>query len=386
MSYFTDEQTISIPITANFRETAWKFAHEQPTQEQGKQVYLNTLAVLVVNNYLQILDIPTQLKASHSWHPCGRLVADVADLLLTGVGRLECRPMRTGDRFCYIPPEVWDNRIGYVVVELDKTCQEGKIRGFLPTATTSEIDIEQLQPLEALIEHSHLVQLRQWLEGIYSNQWQSIEDLFHQRNPQLTFRSKRIRGFELDTPEKVWQLFNQLYPHHSWKKNLPLELEKNLSTIGMTNLTTSYDTNKSSEFSDVLVHLLRTTPDEEIRWTLAEILWTLEPKHPAISARRIMDLGMQLAGNSVALMVAILPKPNRNVAVLLRVYPMGNQSYLPPGLELAGLYEHGEPFLVVQARENKDDYIQLKFCAEFGERFQVRVRMNNISITENFII
>ena len=385
MSYSTQQQIISIPIPAKFRETALEFAQEQPTQQKAKQVYVNTLAVLVVKSYLEMLEISTNLEASYSWNQYGRLMADVADLLLTGVGRLECRAIRTGDRLCYVPPDVWDNRIGYVVVELNKTCTEGKIRGFLPDIKTSQIDIEELQPLERLIESSHLVHLRQWLEGIYKSQWQSIEELSRQRSPQLAFRFRRIGGFQLNTSQEVWKVIEQLYPHRSWENNLPSELLEKMSGNQVEDVESPEDNINSLSVTDVLAHLLKTTEDEEKRWKLAETLWTIEPKHPAISARRIMDLGMQLANNPVALMVAILSKPDKTVAVLLRVYPIGNQPYLPPNLQLAGLYENGQPFLEVKARE-VDNYIQLKFCAEFCERFGVQVSVNNASITEHFII
>ncbi|MDF5726918.1 MAG: DUF1822 family protein [Rhizonema sp. PD38] len=107
--------------------------------------------------------------------------------------------------------------------------------------------------------------------------------------------------------------------------------------------------------------------------------------YPDIKAKRVLDLGIQLADYPVALMVAILRKPGNSFSVLLRVYPMGNQRYLPLGLQLAGLYENGEPFLEVKARK-QDDYIQLKFSAEFGEQFSVRVALENAIIIENFLI
>ncbi|MFN6156808.1 DUF1822 family protein [Anabaena sp. AL09] len=373
MNYPTEQQSISIPISAKFRDTALQFAQEQPNPEKAKLVYLNTLAVQVVNNYLQMLDISTTLEASHSWDYWGRIAGNVADLLLTGIGHLECRYIRTGDQICYIPPEVWHHRFGYVVVEINQTCQEAKIRGFLPQVTTTEIKLEQLQPLELFLEHYHQssgIQLRQWLEGIYTSQWQSIEELALQKTSQLAFRSAKVRGFEIDTPKKVWQVIEQLYPQRSWKKILPSTLLENSDV----------------EVMDILVHLLQTTNDEEIRWTLAEILWTIRPNHSVIDARRIMDLGMQLAGHPVALMVAILPKLDKTFAVLLRVYPMGNQIYLPADLLLSGLYENGQPFLEVKAREQGDNYIQLKFCAEMGEKFQIRVTLNNATITEKFVI
>lgn len=379
MNYSTEQQTISIPITAKFRDTALKFAQEQPTQPKAKQVYLNTLAVQVVNSYLQMLDIPTTIEASNSWDFWGRTLADVADLVLTGIGNLECRYMRTGDLVCDIPPEVCPDRFGYMFVEINHTCQEAKIRGFLPQVTTTEINPEQLQPMEEFIEYYHqfsVVKLRKWLEGIYTSKWQSLEEFTLQKSPQLTFRSTKIRGLEIDTNKKVWQVIKNLYPQENWSKILPSELLTSInnqpdSDIGLT---------------DIIVHLLQTTSDEEMRWTLAEILWNVAPQHPLINARRIMDLGMQLAGNPVALMVAIFPKQDQTFAVLLRVYPMGNQTYLPTGLKLAGLYENGQPFLEVEARAEKDNYIQLKFCAEMGEKFQVRVKINDASITEKFII
>jgi Protein of unknown function (DUF1822) len=373
MNYYTEQQSISIPISAKFRDTALQFAQEQPNSEKAKLVYLNTLAVQVVNNYLQMLDISTTIEASYSWDSWGRMGADVADLVLTGIGHLECRYIRTGAEVCHIPPEVWHHRFGYVVVEINQICQEAKIRGFLPEVTTTEINLEQLQPLEHFLEHYHQfsgVQLRQWLEGIYTSQWQSIEELALQKSPQLAFRSQKVRGFEIDTSKKVWQVIEQLYPQQSWGKILPSTLLQNSDV----------------EVTDILVHLLQTTNDEEIRWTLAEILWTITPNHPVIAARRIMDLGMQLAGIPVALMVAILPKIDKTFAVLLRVYPMGNQFYLPADLILSGLDENGQPFLEVKAREQGDNYIQLKFCAELGEKFQIQVTLNNATITENFVI
>lgn len=373
MSYSTENLTISIPIPQLARQTAQEFAQEQPNQEKARQVYLNTLAVQVVNTYLRMLDIPTDLEASHSWNSIGRLCADVADLHLTKVGHLECRPFRTGEGTCFVPPEVWDNRIAYVIVQLDQACKEGTILGFMPRVTSSVLNITQLQPLQALLDHLHeskVVRLRQWLEGIYEAGWQTIEELSGASSSALAFRSRRVRGIELDTPEKIRQVISHLFASQSQgdrSQPEPLTITSN------------------SEFTAVLAHMLQSTQDEEIRWTLAEILWTIDPHNSVIKARRVMDLGIQLAGHAVALMVAILRKPDGTIAVLLRVYPMGNQRYLPPGLQLAGLYENGDPFLEAQAR-SQDDYIQLKFSAEFGERFSVRVALQNAIITENFVI
>jgi hypothetical protein len=72
----------------------------------------------VVNDYLQMLGIATELSTSNIWKPAIRLTADIADLEIVGVGTLECRPVQKSSQTCYIPAEVWSNRIGYVVVQL----------------------------------------------------------------------------------------------------------------------------------------------------------------------------------------------------------------------------------------------------------------------------
>ncbi|NET72009.1 MAG: DUF1822 family protein [Sphaerospermopsis sp. SIO1G2] len=383
MKYNIEQKHISIPIPAKFRDIALKFAHEQPTKPKAKQVYLNTLAVQVVDSYLRMLDIPTNIEAGNSWDSWGRMLADTADLVLPGIGTLECRYMRTGDLYYYVPNEVQANRFGYLFIEINSTCKEAKIIGFLSQVNSQDIYLEQLQTFDEFLEYYHqysLVKLRQWLEGIYTFQWQSIEEFnqsFRQsQNREFVFRSINLRELEINNYQKIWQTIKQLYNQEKLSELLPSKLLNHIDN----------QPNSDAVLIETLACLLQTVSDEEVRWTLAEILWEIAPQNPVISARRIMDLGMRLAGNSVALMVALLPTQAQNFSVLLRVYPMGNHNYLPPGLQLAGLYANGQPFMEVEARENKDDYIQLKFCAELGEEFQVKVKIGDASITEKFII
>lgn len=364
MTYSTQNPTIAIPIPQSARQQAEKFASEQPTPEKAAQVYLNTLAVLVVHNYLQLLDIPTDLKASYSWNPVGRLCADVADLKLTEVGHLECRPLKPKEQMCFIPPEVWAMRIGYVVVQLDLSACEGKLLGFVPTVSQQLLPIDQLQPLAALLVRCHQpthVRLSQWFDNVFETNWVAIAEFFatSSASPVFAFRNRRFRGIAIKNLNNVKQLIEQLY------------------------LDVSTET-PDPDPQTALIHLLQTTQDEEIRWTAAEILWTIAPDNAAAGIKRIMDLGMQLAGQTVALMVAILPKLDHKIAILVRVYPMGSHRYLPPGLQLTGINDAGKIFLETEAR-TKDDYIQLKFSAHSGEHFSVKVVLGAASITERFL-
>lgn len=199
------EKIIPLPITQVALQMAQQFASQQPTQERKEQVYLNTLAVCVVNDYLGIMDIPTDLKASDSWNPAMRLYTDVADLKLTQLGHLECRPVRSST-LCYIPPDVPDDRIGVVVVEIDEERQEATLLGFAKTVPTGELSINQLQEIDDLLKHLDClerqqaeVNLSQWLLNIFETGWQSVEEILAPKVPLLAFRKSSVtRGKLVD--------------------------------------------------------------------------------------------------------------------------------------------------------------------------------------------
>ncbi len=161
-----EDLSIPIAITQEARFFAQEFAKEQPTPLKAEQVYFNTLAVCMMNNYLRILGIPTNLTAGDSWNLVMRLAFDVADLEVTGLGRLECRPLKSEGRkmeliypseVCYVPPEVQSSRIGYVAVSLDDEQQEATLLGFVKTVTTSKLHLSELQSMDQLLEYlSHL--------------------------------------------------------------------------------------------------------------------------------------------------------------------------------------------------------------------------------------
>lgn len=195
---------ITLPITRLAQETANQFAQQQPNLQKAAQVRLNTLAVWAVRDYCQKLNIPTDLMVGDSWHPLKRLEANVADLELVGIGRLECRPVQADDRACQIPFEVWDNRIGYVSVQIDQDAGEATLLGFVPTATREFLPLEQLQSIHTLIKHVQSVPTRivhtvattatylsEWGTEQGASDWQTIEallDMIH-AEPAFTFRS-----------------------------------------------------------------------------------------------------------------------------------------------------------------------------------------------------
>ena len=364
MTFSTEQLTISIPIAQANRNKAKQFAQEQSNSEKREQVYHNTLAVLVTNNYLQMLDVPTSLQQSHSWNAVARLSTNIADLNLPEKGHLECRPIKIGDDTCYFPQEVWNNRIGYLVVEIDETCKQGKLLGFLPQVNSTKVNIRELQPLDNLLTAIHtqetVVQLSQWLENIIEAGWRSFEEIIDKKANNSLFVFADIPS-EDSKSDKIKQAVEQLYASENKIDKIDSDTEKSL------------------------IHLLENTHNEEIRWKAAELLWEINPENPAAGIRKALDLGMQFGQNAITLMVGILPIPDGSMSILIRAYPRNNKTHLPQGLELSGLDVTGNSFFTVQAR-NKDNYIQFKFTAELGDRFNIRVALDNANITESFVV
>ncbi|MEH2382961.1 MAG: DUF1822 family protein [Nostoc sp.] len=209
-TYQLDDFALTLPISQSARITAQQFANQQPNPEKAEQVRLNTLAVWVVNDYLTMMDIPTDLQASDSWNPIMRLCGNVADLKMPSVGRLECRPVHLHQQRCSIPPETWEERVGYLVVQFDQSLQEARLLGFMPSVATETLPLEQLQPLEAFIDHlwklRQLVNLSQWFAGIFEKGWQTIESLWNvpELRPAYAFRSpETLQLNALNQPESI---------------------------------------------------------------------------------------------------------------------------------------------------------------------------------------
>jgi hypothetical protein len=326
-SHEIENFALPLPLTQSARLVAQQFANQQPTPEKAERVRLNTLAVFAVNDYLQMMGIPTDLSAGDSWNPVVRLCADVADLEVTGAGRLECRPLRKRQLSCYIPPEVWEERIGYMVVEIDDSLRSASLLGFVPTAATHDLPISQLQPPEDLIDclsqlrqsaaaatpaapSKTAVNLSRWFRNIVEAGWQTVETLLNPDESSLAFNLR--------------------------------------------------------------------SPDTSVPTDLAV---------PEAGVRRakLIDLGMQLDGHPVAIIVELRLESEQKTNILLQVHPAGSHIYLPPGLQLIVLHESGATFQEVQSR-NADNYIQLELSAQPGDRFLVQVAFGDASLTEEFVI
>lgn len=193
--------TLPVPLTLKGHHIAQLFSQQHSDPQKAKQVYLNTLAIDAVHSYLGWLGIATDLQASDSWHPAIQTLADVADLEISGQGKLECRPVLPGAAVCQIPPEAWSDRIGYVVVQLDANLQTATLLGFVPSVDREELLLSQLQSIVGLLDRlkpqqqpeslREWVNLGQWVQGMFSSGWHTVEELFGPQ-PTLSFRNLEV--------------------------------------------------------------------------------------------------------------------------------------------------------------------------------------------------
>ncbi|MBE9098309.1 DUF1822 family protein [Vacuolonema iberomarrocanum] len=380
MSYSTESMALQIPLTRADRDTAARFAQQQSTSAKAAQVYRNTLSVLAMYHYCEMLDIPADLSTSHSWNSIDQLCSDVADLMITGVGRLECRTVQPGDRTCQIPPETWADRVGYVVIHLDPNGCQGTILGFT-TTIEAEVAIHDLAPIDEwlvmlndattqTLSAPPPITIGQWLNGVFEKGWRSVESVLTPTMLTSAFAFRQTQGTELGRFLSFKQFVQRL-------------------CVGLTDQASEFKAivdraTTLDELVPVLIHLIGTATDDETLWSAAEILWTIDSNYPRAGVRRILDLSLYLTGHQLVLIVAILPGADQAINVLAQIRPPENISYLPPDLELSGLDASGVTFLTAQSR-SRDNYIQLKFTAEPEEEFSIRIAIEGSTITQNFV-
>lgn len=221
------------------------------------------------------------------------------------------------------------------------------------------------------------VLLSQWFQNIFNANWLTIEDFWGTQVTSLALGSRSgdlYNEINSDYLDEISALINQSYEQDKYKRR---QSAKRLGEIGTGN----------SNAIQALINLLRTSQDDETLWTAVESLLQIDPGNPAagVSRVRLIDLGMQLAGYTVALAVALIKKVDQQVGILLRVYPTGNEAYLPTNLKLILLDESEQMLREVTARR-ADIYIQIKLSGQSGEQFTVRLALGNASITEDFMI
>lgn len=335
----TDSFTITLSLTAH--EWAKKFSCAQSISRKAKQVYLNTLAVMGVHNYLNCLGWQTSLVSSDSWNPLLQTMMDVADLDLPQYGKLECRYVLSDRDWVEIPAEVSSDRIGYVVLQFHESLRTAKLLGFVSQVDSNRIALTQLQSLESL--PYHLTKLKQIEQTKLSSSTVGKETAFlsvpKSIVPQPVQLSKWLKNiFEID-----WQ---------------PLQ---NLSI-----------------------------PDRRMAYRSLQQFQQQKRSLSGVSRFKILELTPLSKSDrlgttvSVALILNISSNQELEKDISIKVYPLNHHTHLPQGLEILVLNERLIP--IMQAQAHEAETIEFRLSGEEGEYFQIKASLNNCERVETFII
>lgn len=338
MSNATDRFMFTVPLTSEAFELANKFKNQHENPDKANQVYRNTLAIYAVAFYCRCMEIETSIEASESFNLSAQTLMDVADLELTNIGKIECRPVLPDAKYLYIPAETWEDRIGYIVVEIDEDSREATLLGFFPPINPLEmaekIPIEDLQPLESFLD---------CLE--------QLEEM----------------GDDLKSESKV-----EPFGINSGMINLSDWLANMQSGVGDSWQSAESFLNELKERQ--LIFRFANVP----RSRSAENNQTLE-KASKVKRFKLLDQELVLAVDC-----ELEAEENRNL--VFQLYPAEtSETYLPEGLQLIVFDDESDIFLEAKSTA-EDNWLQLLFRAKVGERFKIEVAWGDFKHTEEFVV
>jgi hypothetical protein len=258
----------------------------------------------------------------------------------------------------------------FVAAKKNQAIARTKLDELPNTQRSSEVfRLERL--FTSSLESSPQVNLSQWMQNIFEESWQGIEQLFGQGGANFAY-ALRNQEFEPTNPEEVELLIESI--HSNRDETQQQQAAQRLGEIGVSN----------QKAIATLVELIRSTSDENTRWIAAESLWRIDPGNAAAGIRRVKEI--QLESHRVALLMSILPKSENNTAILLRVYPLENRRYLPANLKLIVVDENDNTFLEAESDHLNNLFIQLVFGGSRGEKFRVKLSLEEDEVREDFVI
>jgi hypothetical protein len=240
---------------------------------------------------------------------------------------------------------------------------------------TTEQILQEAIALERELLPPIRTRLSQWFQGYVEIGWETFSEVWPAPLSAIAVRSPESSGDSPANPNEISMLIHRLQVTSDEHQRRRIAEQLGNGAIG------------DAIAISALINLLQSTQDDATLWTAVESLWRLDPGNLAAGVRQVklMDLGMQVGGQPITLVVAVVQKVDQTVGVRLQVYPASEAEFLPPNLKLVLLDYTGQVVREVVARQS-DIYMQLKFSGASGEEFSVSVELGTTRITEDFII
>ncbi|KAB8317121.1 DUF1822 family protein [Tolypothrix campylonemoides VB511288] len=313
---------LTVPINGKMIEIAKKLSQGQGNHKKAREVYLNTLAVLAGDFYCQCMEIETELEKSSSWDSVTSSLMNTAGLFIKDKGLLECRPVTPRDTFCHIPPEVWSNRIGYLVVEIDEANNQARLLGFVQSVDKEELPLSELNSLQEFLIYLHNLQT----EEIPDVKTDFVELTAAKVSKGLLQLSKWFEG-----------LFDA-----GWQSELSVAAAtRDISPVNITE--------KREVGGAKIIHLMHLS-------------------------------------QSVVLILRQTQLSQDEIEILLRLYPADESIFLPDGVNMKLLDDKDNPIPHLEKQAKANNWLQLRFKGNIGDKFSLRISLGEDNFTEKFVI
>ncbi|NEQ97456.1 MAG: DUF1822 family protein [Cyanothece sp. SIO2G6] len=339
-----------------------------------EQFLHNQLAIWAVNFYLTTLcGLTTRPPDINHINPLLALVDDHTDLDLPDLGRLDCRAVTPNQTGCDIPADVQSDRIGYVIVQIDSTTRTVSILGFSPIVHQDRIELSDLQTPEAMLDQfealragsgktniatniatnittnlspnvttnlatnlatsiaANVQPVQRWFqqqfEEAIAHGWLTLDEIRHQilqDQPAPAYLSHQQAATSEDKTAAIASIIQLLQSSTD-----PTTQESALKVLGEMG-------QGSADVVQILTHILATTDHDDLRWQAALSLQKVDPSHPqaAVSRAKLINLGVQLNHQPVALIGTFVPSGGDRTSVFFQVHSFNRRQPLPPDIEL----------------------------------------------------
>ncbi|NEO66285.1 MAG: DUF1822 family protein, partial [Moorea sp. SIO4G2] len=258
-----------------------------------------------------------------------------------------------------VPAAVWQERIGYVAVELDQALEEATLLGFIDTVVTEELPLNQLRTLKELPPH-----IREYRQCPKSQAGAKQSSHSHALKPKV-FCPDASPSNTMETDSS-----QQQQPQ---------------SQTAVVRLSQWLDNSFDADWKTVET-ILQPAPEPWLDLRSFPFDQPSKGLHTTVGVKRGKLLGSEIAwgGEKVALFVELHPTDSPKMNIFIELYPGGDRDRLPKNLQIMVLDHEGIAVIQTQARETEN--IKLQVSGEPRERFSIKLVLNDVSITENFLI
>ena len=334
MSNLLEQPTsFSLRLPDSVHEAAALESQDYPIADKAEQVYLSCLAEYASRSYLRLCGYSMRQKKADTLGFVGRALSDSATVDVLGYGQFACIVVPFGASAVKIPAIALALPIGYFAVEFDDDLQTASVLGFVPQTSATEVERSEVRSLTDLPNYltqinpvtAAAVRLGQWWNRSFESGWTLISELANaDGEPTLAFRSRGTAS----TPEMAGRRLS------------------------------------ASESEETLEDALE----------------------DGVVCQKILSLQSAEAQTfALSLMMERFARSRSSILIVARIAPTVGQATLPAEVQLTAADESETIFSSVLSREGSP-FIELRFRADPGDYFSLKVAFDRVAVTEAFVV